>query len=160
MKVKQDFLHFGSFTIKDGSQAWFWVGKWLGNSPLSEQYPFLYNMTRRKQHTVAEVFTSSPINISWRSVVLPKEPPHSGPNGLPGARDPAPAEATGRGCAPGGVRYMGAAALHLYATSDSRWFRKIEIYLGKIDRDLFRKKELRFVRKEESFVLGKENPNL
>jgi hypothetical protein len=37
---------------------------------------------------------------------------------------------------------------------------KIEIFRKKIDRDLFSKKELRFVRKEESFVLRKENPNI
>ena len=66
MKVKQDFLRFGSFGIKDGSQIRFWVHKWLGNSPLSEQYPCLYNIVGHKQQTVAEVFSSTPINFSWR----------------------------------------------------------------------------------------------
>jgi hypothetical protein len=66
MKVKQDFLRFGSFVIKDGSQVRFWVDKWLGNSPLSEQYPCLYNTARHKQQTVAEVFSLSPLLLSWR----------------------------------------------------------------------------------------------
>jgi hypothetical protein len=66
MKVKQDFLRFGSFTIKDGSQVRSWVDKWLWNAPLSKQYPCLYNIARHKQHTVAEVFSLSPLNISWR----------------------------------------------------------------------------------------------
>ena len=66
MKVKQHFLHFGSFVINDGSQVRFWVDKWLRNSPLSEQYPCLYNTARHKQQTVAEVFSSSPLLSSWR----------------------------------------------------------------------------------------------
>ncbi|RCV09416.1 hypothetical protein SETIT_2G026500v2 [Setaria italica] len=33
---------------------------------LREQYPCLYNIARHKQHTIAEVLSSSPINISWR----------------------------------------------------------------------------------------------
>ena len=66
MKVKQVFLRFGSFVIKDGSHIRFWVHKWLGNSPLNEQYPCLYNIIRHKQQTVAEVFSSTPINFSGR----------------------------------------------------------------------------------------------
>jgi hypothetical protein len=52
--------------IKDGSQMRFWVDKWLGNSPLSEKYPCLYNIVRHKQQTVVEVFSSTPLNFSWR----------------------------------------------------------------------------------------------
>jgi hypothetical protein len=62
MKVKHDFLPFGSFVIKDGCQVLFWVDKWLGNSPLSEQYPCLYNIARHKQRNVAEVFSSPPVS--------------------------------------------------------------------------------------------------
>jgi hypothetical protein len=45
MKVKRDFLHFGTFIIKDGSQVRFWEDIWLGNKTLREQYPSLYNIT-------------------------------------------------------------------------------------------------------------------
>ena len=48
MKVKNDFLKFGSFIIKDGSQIRFWKDVWLGNGSLREQYPQLYNITREK----------------------------------------------------------------------------------------------------------------
>jgi len=48
MKVKNDFLKFGSFTIKDGPQIRFWEDVWLGNRSLREQYPQLYNITRKK----------------------------------------------------------------------------------------------------------------
>jgi hypothetical protein len=66
MKVKNEFLCFGTFLIKDGSQVRFWEDKWLGNSTLREQYPSLYNIARHKQDTVAEVFSTSPLNIFWR----------------------------------------------------------------------------------------------
>ena len=39
MKVKNDFLKFGTFTIKNGSQVRFWEDIWLGNRPLRQQYP-------------------------------------------------------------------------------------------------------------------------
>lgn len=42
MKAKHDFLRYGSFIIKDGSQIRFWEDKWLGNAALLDQYPCLY----------------------------------------------------------------------------------------------------------------------
>jgi hypothetical protein len=66
MKVKRDFFRFGTFIVKDGSQIRFWEEKWLGNATLREQYPCLYNIARHKQVTVAEIFSTSFINISWR----------------------------------------------------------------------------------------------
>jgi hypothetical protein len=66
MKVKQDFLCFGTFTIKNGSQIRFWEDIWLGTTPLRDQYPCLYYIARHKQVTVADVFSTSPLNLSWR----------------------------------------------------------------------------------------------
>ena len=66
MKVKRDFLRFRNFVIKDGSQVRFWEDIWLGNSPLREQYPQLYNIVRKKQDTVAEVLRTPSPNLSWR----------------------------------------------------------------------------------------------
>ena len=65
MKVKNDFLKFGSFIIKDGSQIRFWEDVWLENKSLREQYPHLYNITRKKQDTVADVLSAPLPNISW-----------------------------------------------------------------------------------------------
>ena len=48
MKVKANFLKFGIFIIKDGSQIRFWEDAWLGNRSLHEQYPQLYNIVRKK----------------------------------------------------------------------------------------------------------------
>ena len=63
MKVKANFLKFGSFIIKDGSQIRFWEDAWLVNRSLREQYPQLYNIVRKKQDTVAEVLSSSTPNL-------------------------------------------------------------------------------------------------
>src|SRR5438128_10708500 len=66
MKVKQDFLHFGTFMVRDGSQVRFWEDNWLGGSSLKNQYPSLYNIVRPKFITISEVLSSSPPNLSWR----------------------------------------------------------------------------------------------
>jgi hypothetical protein len=73
MKVKNEFLKFGTFTIKDGSQIRFWEDKWLGNRTLCVQYPQLYNIVRKKQDTVAELLSTEILNISWwRDLIGPK----------------------------------------------------------------------------------------
>ena len=64
MKVKRDFFHFGSFIVKDGTQVRFWEDKWLGNSSLQEQYPYLYNIAKPKHVTIAEVLFGPSPNLS------------------------------------------------------------------------------------------------
>ena len=66
MKVKNDFLKFGTFTINNGSQVRFWEDIWLGNRPLRQQYPQLYNIVRNKQDTVGQVLSTPQPNLSWR----------------------------------------------------------------------------------------------
>ena len=66
MKVTRDFLRFGTFVIKDGSQIRFWEDTWLENRPLRDQYPQLYNIVRKKQDTVADVLSTQIPNLSWR----------------------------------------------------------------------------------------------
>ena len=65
-KVKRNFLRFGTFIIKDGSQVRFWEDTWLGNSPLRDQYPQLYNIVRKKQDTMADVLSTQIPNLFWR----------------------------------------------------------------------------------------------
>jgi hypothetical protein len=73
MKVKQDFLHFGSFTIKNGSQIRFREDIWLGTNSLRGQYPCLFYIARHKQITVADVFSTSPLDLPWhRDLIGPK----------------------------------------------------------------------------------------
>jgi hypothetical protein len=66
MNVKDSFMDFGSFKVRDGSQTRFWIDTWLGNKPLKDKFPTLFNIVRRKQDSVAQVISSSPLNISFR----------------------------------------------------------------------------------------------
>jgi hypothetical protein len=75
MKVKQKFLCFGAFIIKDGTQVRFWQDRWLGNSILREQYPCLSNMARHEQDNAANVFSTSPLDISTTTEMI-FYPPH------------------------------------------------------------------------------------
>jgi hypothetical protein len=70
MNVKEDFLNMDNFDVHDARQTRFWDDSWLGATPLKQQYPNLYNIVQRKSATVAEVFNSRPLNITFhRSLV-------------------------------------------------------------------------------------------
>jgi hypothetical protein len=62
MATKNFFFRYGTFSIKDGSHIRFWEDYWLGNSPLSEQYPALYSI-HRKSDTIALVMATSPPDV-------------------------------------------------------------------------------------------------
>jgi hypothetical protein len=66
MNAKPDLLRYGSFQIKNGRRIHFWEDKWLGNYSFKQQYPTLYNISRRKSDTVAQVLSATPLNISFR----------------------------------------------------------------------------------------------
>jgi hypothetical protein len=53
MRIKEDFLSRGSFTVGNGQDTRVWEDVWLGNKSLAEQYPSLYNIVQRKQVSVA-----------------------------------------------------------------------------------------------------------
>jgi len=65
MKAKSEFLRFRTFVIKNGSQVRFWEDIWLGNTPLRQQYPQLYNIARRKHDMVGQVLSAPTPNLSW-----------------------------------------------------------------------------------------------
>jgi hypothetical protein len=52
MNDKDTFLGFGSFKVEDGSQTRFWADPWLGNQPLKDRFPALFNIVRRKHDSV------------------------------------------------------------------------------------------------------------
>jgi hypothetical protein len=66
MKVKSKFLGHGSFQLNNRAQIRFWEDSWIGNSAFKDQYPFLYNITRRKSDTVDKVLSGLPLNVSFR----------------------------------------------------------------------------------------------
>jgi len=66
MGVKDQFLNLGRFKLVSGNQLRFWEDIWLGNQALKFKYPNLFNIVRKKRATVADVLSSSPLNISFR----------------------------------------------------------------------------------------------
>jgi hypothetical protein len=65
MKAKEDILRMGWFKLGDGTQIHFWEDKWLGNFALKDQYPNLFNIVQNKHVTLATVFRSTPLNVSF-----------------------------------------------------------------------------------------------
>jgi hypothetical protein len=66
MEVKDLVLRRGRFKVQDGTQARFWEDKWLGKDPLMTVYPNLYRIVRRKNMSVAQVLSTTPLNVSFR----------------------------------------------------------------------------------------------
>jgi hypothetical protein len=66
INIKDQFLCLGSFTLQDEKQIRFWEDKWLGANMLRDEYPNLYNIVRRKTATVADIFRTRPLNITFR----------------------------------------------------------------------------------------------
>ena len=48
----------------------FWEDIWLGDTPLKNQYPILYNVLRRKDDTVANILRLDPLHISFRRPII------------------------------------------------------------------------------------------
>jgi hypothetical protein len=66
MEVKEEFFARGSFIVGNGESVWFWEDIWLGDRPLSAQYPSLFNIVRHKNISVASVLAQVPLNIEFR----------------------------------------------------------------------------------------------
>jgi hypothetical protein len=66
MRVKNDFFRRGFFKVGTGDSVRFWEDIWLGNTPLAQQYPSLYNIVQRKNIMVATVLAQTPLNITFR----------------------------------------------------------------------------------------------
>ena len=66
MRVKDEFFKRGSFNVVNGLHTRFWEDTWLGNKPLAEQYPSLFNIVRHKNVVVAQVLANNPLNVEFR----------------------------------------------------------------------------------------------
>jgi hypothetical protein len=65
MNVKEDFLRMCNFNLHDGRQIRFREDSWLGTTLLKLQYLNLYNIVRRQNATVADIFSLRPLNVSF-----------------------------------------------------------------------------------------------
>jgi hypothetical protein len=70
MKVKDQFLSLGFFTLKDGKQIRFWEDSWMGKQPLMLKFPSLYNLARKKSDTMANVFNRISLNIYFHRALV------------------------------------------------------------------------------------------
>jgi hypothetical protein len=70
MKVKDEFFARGSFQIQNGSDVRFWEDTWVEDKPLKLKYPSLYNIVRRKDATVTQVLSTTPLNVSFQRSIM------------------------------------------------------------------------------------------
>jgi hypothetical protein len=70
MEVKRLVLERGRFKIQDGTQTRFWEDLWIGREPLMTKYPSLYNIVRKKNASVAQVLSTTPLNVSFRRALV------------------------------------------------------------------------------------------
>jgi hypothetical protein len=70
MEVKDLVLQRGRFRVQDGSQTRFWEDLWLGKDPLMVIKPNLYNIVRKKNVSVAQVLSTTPLNVSFRCALV------------------------------------------------------------------------------------------
>jgi hypothetical protein len=63
MEVKDQFISMRPFQLQDSNHIRFWEDAWLGANALKNQYPNLYNIIRKKSATIAEVFSTRPLNV-------------------------------------------------------------------------------------------------
>jgi hypothetical protein len=73
MKVKEEFFSRGSFKVGHGKDTMFWEDTWLGDVPLAQKYPTLYNIVDRKQVSVADVLQNQPLQITFRRTLTPNK---------------------------------------------------------------------------------------
>jgi hypothetical protein len=64
MKVKDRFLGYGTFQVNNGKNTMFWEDTWIGNTS------HLYRIVRHRHTSVALVFSTVPLNISFRRSLL------------------------------------------------------------------------------------------
>jgi hypothetical protein len=67
--VKDEFFQRGSFSVGNGLTTRFWEDSWLGNAPLSVQYPGLFNKVARRNVRVADVLNQPTLNITFNRIL-------------------------------------------------------------------------------------------
>jgi hypothetical protein len=66
MNIKDQFLCFSNFKLQNGKQIRFWEDRWMRVHTLKDQYPNKYNIVRKKSATVSNMFSTRPLNVSFR----------------------------------------------------------------------------------------------
>jgi hypothetical protein len=66
MSIKSDFFSRGSYEVGNALNTRFWEDTWLGDKPLPDQYPLLYNIINFMNLTIADVLSTFSLNIGFR----------------------------------------------------------------------------------------------
>jgi hypothetical protein len=64
--LKMNFFSRGSFVVGNGLNTRFWEDSWLGDKPLAQEYPSLYNIVNHMNVIVHNVLALNPLNIGFR----------------------------------------------------------------------------------------------
>jgi hypothetical protein len=70
IEIKGLVLDRGQFKVQDGTQTRFLEDLWIDNEPLTEKYPSLYNIVRKKSASMAQVLSTTPLNVSFRRAIV------------------------------------------------------------------------------------------
>jgi hypothetical protein len=73
MKPKDDFFSSRVILILEMAKILvFLKDKWLGDVPLSQQYPTLFSIIERKQVLVADILANRPLHVFFRTLLSNK----------------------------------------------------------------------------------------
>jgi hypothetical protein len=70
LSLRDNFYKFCKTVIGDGLKTSFWKSIWIGNLPLSVQFPVLFDLTYVKDITVNEAITSNFEALTFRRRIV------------------------------------------------------------------------------------------
>jgi hypothetical protein len=70
MEVKSLLMERGMFKVQYDTLIRFWEYLLISNEHLMKKYPALYNIVRKKNATVAQVLSTTPLNVSFRRALV------------------------------------------------------------------------------------------
>lgn len=68
MVLKDQFFNLVRYNLRDGFS--FREDTWFGNQHISYRFPNFFNIVYKKYATIAEVFSTSPLNVSFRRTTI------------------------------------------------------------------------------------------
>jgi hypothetical protein len=70
LSLRDNFYKYCKTEIGNGLKTSFWKSNWMGNQPLSYQFPVLFDLTYDKDVSVNDVFTSNFESLTFRRRIV------------------------------------------------------------------------------------------
>jgi hypothetical protein len=70
LSLRDNFYKYCKTEVGNGLKTSFWKSNWIGNQPLSIQFPVLFDLTYDKDVSVNEVFTSNFESLTFRRRIV------------------------------------------------------------------------------------------